>query len=74
MKQNNYKIDSDKLYGTIVSAGYCKADVADYLEMSHRTFYHKMKIGKFGSDEIAGMIDFLHIKEPSSIFFPNLVT
>lgn len=34
-----------------------------------KTFYEKMKIGVFGSDEIEIMINKLHIEDPMSIFF-----
>lgn len=34
-----------------------------------KTFYEKMKIGVFGSDEIQVMINELHIEDPISIFF-----
>ena len=34
-----------------------------------KTFYEKMKIGVFGSDEIQIMIDELHIDNPIEIFF-----
>ncbi len=72
--KRDYKINTDLLYGIIIANGYTKANIADHLGMSHRTFYQKMKIGKFGSDEIMAMIDLLHIKEPEPIFFPNIVT
>ena len=34
-----------------------------------KTFYEKMKIGVFGSDEIQVMIDNLKIEDPIAIFF-----
>ena len=39
-----------------------------------KTFYEKMKIGVFGSDEIQKMIDGLHIENPIDIFFAPEVT
>nr|DAX88226.1 MAG TPA: hypothetical protein [Caudoviricetes sp.] len=36
-----------------------------------KTFYEKMKIGVFGSDEIEIMINKLHIEDPMSIFFAH---
>lgn len=72
--KSDYKINTDLLYGAIVANGYTKAEVADYLGITHKTFYHKMKIGKFGSDEMMAMVDFLEIDKPMDIFFPNMVT
>jgi len=43
--------------------------VAKMIGITPKTFYEKMKIGVFGSDEIQIMINELHIKDPISIFF-----
>lgn len=51
----------DELKGIIVSRGKTQKDVADYLEMSEKTFNTKLKNGIFGSDDIDKMIDFLNI-------------
>ena len=62
-------IDTNRLKSVIVLNGKTQEDVAKYLKMTPKTFYLKMKKGVFGSDEIEGMIDYLHIEDPVSIFF-----
>lgn len=62
-------IKTDKLKGIIVENGFSQVDVANYIGITPKTFYEKMKIGVFGSDEIDKMIDMLHITDPISIFF-----
>ena len=58
----------DELKGIIVSRGKTQKDVADYLDMSEKTFNTKLKNGIFGSDDIDKMIDFLNIEDPMWIF------
>ena len=67
-------IRTDKLRGIIAERGYSQADVAQMLNITPKTFYEKMKIGIFGSDEIQTMIDELAIENPMEIFFANEVT
>ena len=67
-------IRTDKLRGIIAERGYSQADVAQMLKITPKTFYEKMKIGIFGSDEIQTMIDELAIENPMEIFFANEVT
>lgn len=62
-------IDTNRLKSVIVLNGKTQEDVAKHLKMTPKTFYLKMKKGVFGSDEIEGMIDYLHIEDPVSIFF-----
>lgn len=62
-------IRTDKLTGIIAERGKTKADVAEAIGITPKTFYDKMKKGVFGSDEIQGMIDYLDISEPMDIFF-----
>ncbi|PMC81390.1 DUF739 domain-containing protein [Anaerococcus hydrogenalis] len=64
----------DELKGIIVSKGKTQKDVADYLDMSEKTFNTKLKNGIFGSDDIDKMIDFLEIEDPMWIFFDRKVT
>lgn len=64
----------DELKGIIVSKGKTQKDVADYLDMSEKTFNTKLKNGIFGSDDIDKMIDFLDIEDPMWIFFDRKVT
>lgn len=62
-------IKTDKLRGRIAECGYSQKDVAKAIGITPKTFYEKMKIGVFGSDEIQVMIDKLAIEDPVAIFF-----
>ena len=62
-------IRTDELKGVIAKNGYSQSDVAGMIGVTPKTFYEKMKIGAFGSDEIQIMIEKLHINDPISIFF-----
>ena len=67
-------IRTDKLKGIIAERGKSQADVAIMIGVTPKTFYEKMKIGVFGSDEIQMMIDGLSIENPIDIFFAPEVT
>lgn len=67
-------IRTDKLRGIIAERGKSQADVAVMIGITPKTFYEKMKIGVFGSDEIQKMIDGLDISDPVEIFFAQEVT
>lgn len=62
-------IKTAELRGIIAKNGFSQSDVALKIGITPKTFYEKMKIGVFGSDEIQIMIDELHIDDPASIFF-----
>lgn len=62
-------IRTDKLKGVIAERGMTQTDVAAMIGVTPKTFYEKMKIGVFGSDEIEKMITGLKIKNPIEIFF-----
>lgn len=62
-------IKTNKLKGIIIENGFTQQDVAKEIGITPKTFYEKMKIGVFGSDEIQTMINMLHIDDPVSIFF-----
>lgn len=62
-------IKTDELRGVIARNGYSQSDIARMIGITPKTFYEKMKIGVFGSDEIQVMIDKLHIEDPMAIFF-----
>lgn len=64
-------IDTSELRGIIAKNGYSQSDVAKMIGITPKTFYEKMKIGVFGSDEIQIMIDELHIDNPMPIFFAH---
>lgn len=62
-------IKTDKLRGIIAERGFSQKEVARMIGITPKTFYEKMKIGVFGSDEIQIMIDKLQISDPAGIFF-----
>lgn len=62
-------IKTDELRGIIAKNGFSQSDVAAEIGITPKTFYEKMKIGIFGSDEIEVMINMLHIDDPVPIFF-----
>ena len=64
-------IKTDELRGIIAKNGFSQSDIAAKIGVTPKTFYEKMKIGVFGSDEIQIMIDELHICNPAYIFLAN---
>lgn len=67
-------IRTDELKGIIAKNGLSQVKVAKMIGITPKTFYEKMRIGVFGSDEIQIMIDKLNIKNPAEIFFAKEVT
>lgn len=61
-------MNRDKLKAAIVEKGKTQMDVANYLGITPKTFYLKMKKGVFGTDEVQKMIELLDIKNPIEIF------
>lgn len=50
--------------------GVKKAELAEYLGMTYTSLYRKIKEdGKFTREELAKIIDYLGIEDPTSIFF-----
>ena len=72
-----FKVDGSefalKVYKALTEIPYGETcsykDIARKIGITPKTFYEKMKIGVFGSDEIQIMIDELHIDNPIEIFF-----
>lgn len=67
-------IKTDELRGIIAKNGLSQSKVAEAIGITPKTFYDKMKIGVFGSDEIQKMIDLLSIDNPAEIFFAKEAT
>ena len=67
-------VNTNKLRGIIAEHGLDQKDVAEMIGKSPKTFYEKMKKGKFDSDEIMRMVSGLDIKNPAEIFFATDVT
>ena len=49
-------------------------EVAKAIGIAPKTLGRKIKSGVFGSDEIAKLIELLHIENPMSVFFAQSVT
>ena len=50
--------------------GIKKAELAEYLGMTYTSLYRKIKEdGKFTREELAKIIDYLGIEDPTSIIF-----
>lgn len=67
-------VNTNKLRGIIAERGFDQKDVAEMIGKSSKTFYEKMKKGKFDSDEIMQMVSGLNIQNPVEIFFAEDVT
>lgn len=70
----DYMINTAKLRGIIAENGKTQQDIAKMLGIAPKTFYERMKKGRFGSDDIQVMIDELHIENPVEVFFAKEVT
>jgi DNA-binding XRE family transcriptional regulator len=62
-------VNTKKLRGIIAERGLAQQDVAEMIGKTPKTFYEKMKKGKFDSDEIMAMVSGLKIENPAEIFF-----
>lgn len=67
-------IDTNEIKAYIARKGVTQEQVAKACGMASRTFYRKMKMGVFGTDEVELMIKYLGIKNPGKIFFAKKVT
>ncbi len=67
-------IKTNELRGILAKNGISQAKMAEIIGITPKTFYEKMKLGIFGSDEIQIMIDTLNIENPMEIFFADKVT
>lgn len=64
----------NKLKGIIAERGLSQRQVAAELGITEKTLYTKMKKGVFDSAEMSAMIRLLDIRNPSEIFFAELVS
>lgn len=67
-------IDTNQLRGIIACRGLSQRKVAEYIGITDKTFYQKMKKGVFGTDEVQKMVDLLRIDDPIAVFFASKVT
>ena len=65
-------INTNKLRGLIVEHGYSQKDVAQYIGVTAKTFYDKMKTGKFNLNELDKMVEMLDIDDPTPVFFTQV--
>ena len=61
-------IDVNKLRGKMAEKGRSGQDMARVIKKTPKTFYAKMKMGKFDSDEISAMVADLELDNPLEIF------
>lgn len=62
-------INTNLLKSEIVKNGLTMENVAVNLNLTPRTFYYKMKTGKFWLSEAEQMIELLKIENPTEVFF-----
>lgn len=74
LKRRKKVILTNELKGILAKNGISQAEMARRIGIAPKTFYEKMKIGIFGSDEIQIMIEELNIEKPENIFFAKKVT
>lgn len=67
-------INVNKLRGLMAEQGRTGKDMAAVIKKTPKTFYKKMKLGVFDSDEILAIVEDLAIKNPMEIFFAEEVT
>lgn len=67
-------VDVNKIRGIIAERGLSQRKVAEELGITEKTFYRKMRIGVFGTDEASRLVEILAIENPGEIFFAELVT
>jgi transcriptional regulator with XRE-family HTH domain len=67
-------LDRKALKAEFVRNGYTQAQIAEMLNISQKTLIARMKSGVFGTDEVAILVEKLHIQNPMEIFFANQVT
>lgn len=64
----------DRLKGLIVERGFSQRRIAKAMGITDNTFYRKMKLGVFTSDEMSLLVILLNIENPVDIFFAELGT
>lgn len=62
-------VNTSKLKGLIVEHDLTQAKVAKMLGIADDTFYRKMRLGKFDTDEAYKLISILEIEDPVGVFF-----
>lgn len=67
-------VNVNKLRGLMAERGCSGKDMAVVIKKTPKTFYKKMKLGVFDSDEIVAIVEYLAIKNPMEIFFAEEVT
>lgn len=64
----------EKIKALIIERGLTQEQTARKIGVTPKTFYNKMKKGKFGTDEAQKLIKILSIDNPIEIFFAENVT
>lgn len=71
-KRRDTLIRTDKLKGIMAERGVSGKELAGKIGIAPKTFYEKMRQGKFGTDEAEVMIEELGIENPIDIFFAKV--
>lgn len=64
-------VDTNAIRGLIAQRRLTQGQVAKMLGITPKTFYTKMKIGRFDTDQAEQLIDILGIENAEQIFFAN---
>ena len=67
-------LDRRALKAELARNGITQTAMAEMLGMTSKTFYNKMRTGKFGIQDAEKMIKILKIDQPILIFFNQKVT
>lgn len=67
-------VNVSKIKGLMAEKSLSGVDLAKALKITPKTFYEKMKKGRFNSNEMETMTVVLDIRDPASIFFADVVS
>lgn len=67
--ESDIMVNTDKLRGIIVEKGYTQEEIAKFIGICPKTFYRKMALKVFKTDEAEAMINKLEIENPTEVFF-----
>lgn len=64
-------VNTNKIRGMMAEKNISGEKMAEIMGISSATFYRKMKIRKFDSDEMKIFVDVLDISDPTPVFFTD---
>lgn len=68
------KIQADRIRGEIVARGFKQKDLAKALGITAHAFQHRLKTGRFNSDQLYTIAKMLKLENPWQIFFADDIT